>query len=156
MKSLMLASFVAAQVSASNPASAASPDQLAATRVDGGMFAGARLRVPLGGASPAKPRLMLSLAPVMRSQSVDGRSQLRFGEGVAFGFSGGERVSLSVAGKPWSTFSGRRGSVDRKNASGVSTLGTVALVGAGVLVALGVALLAYSEAMDCDEDEECS
>jgi len=141
MKSITLASFVAAQIFASGPATAASPDQMASAHVDGGMFAGARLRVPLGGASPPKPRLMLSLAPMMRSQSADGRVQLRFGEGMAIGPGEGRALRISLAGQPLSAFAPRAAKVDTANANGISTIGWVA-IGAGVLLVAGGVIFA--------------
>jgi hypothetical protein len=100
MKSLMIAALVTAQLTAAQSAYAASiDDQGMQSRVQMGAFAGARLRLQLGGAKP-KASAGLTLASMGRSQAQDGRVAHRFGEGVAFGMADGRPPGLSVAGQP--------------------------------------------------------
>lgn len=101
-----------------------------------GAFAGARVRIKLGAKAGPKLRMSLALAPMTRA-SGEGRVAFHFGEGLAFGGGAGTAPGLSIAGRPLSAFSPRRASVDKTRASGVSTLGWVAIgVGAAVIIVL--------------------
>ena len=144
MKRLMIASLVAAQTLAvAQPALAATIDDLPiAAQQSHGAFAGARLRVPLGGETRAI-RAGLAVAPMQRSEASDGRAALRFSEGMELGFAGKGKARLMLAGQPI----GARFGVaqDEDDDGGPSTLGTIAIVVGGLLVAgaIGVAVLAH-------------
>lgn len=139
MKTLTIASLVAAQlVAAPVPAVAASFQNANAATTQAGTFAGMRVRLALGRSAPARPRVSLGVAPLLRSQAADGAAGLRFGEGVSLGFSPGQTARLTFAGRPLGHFAPTRAEIDKTNASGVSTLGWVAIgVGATALLVLG-------------------
>lgn len=54
-----------------------------------GSFAGARLRLPLGGDASARPEASLAVAPMMERRSSNGRHSLAIGQGVALNLAGG-------------------------------------------------------------------
>ena len=137
MKTLVIALLIAAPVGSPATATGFGADTKA------GAFAGARFRMALGG--KAKPRVALTVAPMVRAPGDDTR--VRFGEGVAFGLTG--PVRLSLGGRPMS-FAAQRTSIDMKNASGISTLGWVG-IGAVALLAIGAIGYANSEG-PCDSD----
>jgi hypothetical protein len=95
-----------------------------------GAFAGARLRVPLGGGKE-KPQAGLALTSTLRN---GGRAELRFAKGAELGFSGNEApMRLTLSGTPVAQLAqGSAGPAGRR--LGVSTLGWVA-IGVGVLAA---------------------
>lgn len=147
MKSLIIAALVAAQIAvAAQPAVAAElnreagnmPNQVSA-------FAGARLRVPLGGRD-AKPQAGLALTSTLRSGAT---GEIRFARGAELGFSGNEtKLRLSLAGTPVSQLAqGGQGPQGRKQ--GVSTIGWVA-IGVGFVALVLVALVAA-----CSADNDC-
>ena len=147
MRKLLIAGLVAGQiVAAAQPAMAAelhqdragTPNQVAA-------FAGARLRVPLGGGRE-KPQAGLALTSTLRSGAT---GELRFARGAELGFSGGESaVRLTLAGTPVSRLArGGRGPDGRK--LGVSTVGWVA-IGVGV-----VAVVLFAAFELCKDGEIC-
>jgi hypothetical protein len=128
MKISVVSAFVAAQCLAA-PAFAADlpdgPHYAGPSRVGG--FAGARLRVAIGGRHGGEVRAGLALAPVRRTP---GEAKLSFGEGLEFGIAGRERPALRVAGYRLAP----GGAVGRDGQRlGVSTVGAVA-IGAGVVV----------------------
>jgi hypothetical protein len=144
----------AVSMAAAQPVAAAELHETQAQRM--GAFAGARLRIPLGGDEGRRQvRAGLTVAPTLHSRSMDGASRLRIGQGVEFGLTGREPVHLSIGGTPVSQL-GQVGTVPggpRRNLSTGEWIG----VGVGtVVVVLGVAYLLFSEWIDCDEDEECS
>jgi hypothetical protein len=148
MKNYVLAGLVAAQVIvATQPAAAASFE--GATTVQSGTFAGARIRISLGGKQQdRKFRAGLTLAPTLRSQAISGETRMRIGEGLELGFDGKRPLALSLAGRP----------VDRllpntEKKHGLSTGGKVA-IGVGVAVLAGV--VAFAVATHCEDfDENC-
>lgn len=145
MKKILIASLIAAQTLAvAEPAFAATlDDQPTTIQQSRGTFAGARLRIPLGG-EKATPRAGLAFTAMQRSGASDGSSSLRFSEGVEFGFAGSTKPQLMLAGQPLSaTKLGLADDGDKKG--GISTLGTVAIVVGGLLVvgAIGAAILAH-------------
>jgi len=101
MKSLMLGVLLAGQIAlAAQPAMAADfGDQPAAAAQQHGAFAGARLRLPLGGAGH-KARAGLSVAPIAQGRQADGSVRTRIGEGMELGFAGRDKAELSLAGRP--------------------------------------------------------
>ncbi len=147
MKSLMIAALLAGQIAlTAQPAAAAElsregpnmPSQASA-------FAGARLRIPLGGRNE-KPQAGLALTSTMRSGAT---GELRFAKGAELGFSGADsKIRLSLAGTPVSRLAqGGRGPEGRKQ--GVSTLGWVA-IGVGAVAVILLALVAA-----CSADNDC-
>lgn len=150
MKKLIIASLATAQtLSAAPPAFAAAPDAVEMRQM--GAFAGLRLRVPLDDHSGRHARVGLTVAPAMLSRTADGEARSRIAEGIELGFRGGRPLSLSLAGRD--LHGGRLGAADGGDGGGVPTW---ALVAGGVVLVLGGAYLWFSEAIDCDEDEECS
>ena len=148
MKKLTIVAFVAAQMlGAAQPAAAA--DLVAQEAPQMGAFAGARLRMPLGGAREERQvRAGLTLAPTMRSHNADGASRLRFGEGLEFGFTGREPLRLSLAGTPVNRLTQGRAGPDGQRL-GVSTIGWIAIgVGAAVVIVVGAAVI-------CSQDSDC-
>lgn len=146
MRKLLIAGLVAGQVmAAAQPVMAAelhqdrmvAPNQVSA-------FAGARLRVPLGGGE--KARAGLALTSTLRSGST---GELRFARGAELGFSGGDSaVRLTLGGTPVSRLAqGRAGPGGRK--LGVSTIGWVA-IGVGALAVTYFALFSL-----CRDGEIC-
>jgi len=113
--------------------------------VEMGGFAGARIRISLGGSGREKPmiRAGLTIAPMQHSGGSDLRSpNWRIGEGLEFGFRGGDPApQLSLAGLRLTparyTPGGRPADKNRNNLSGGTT---TALVVVGVLVVVGGAL----------------
>lgn len=135
---------------AAAPAAAADIGLSNAGAVQTGTFAGVRLRIPLGKTVRVKPQLALTLAPMMRAETSGGRVAMRFGEGVAFGFAGGERAAtVRFGGRPLSTFTQRDEKIDPKNKAGISTLGYVAIGAAVVLI--GGGLLFFDALNDASE-----
>lgn len=148
MKKLTIGALLAAQVpGAVQPAAAA--DLVERDRPQIGAFAGARLRIPLGGAREERRlRAGLTLAPTMRVRHADGASRLRFGEGIEFGVAGREPVRLSLAGTPVDRLAGDGRGPDGRRL-GVSTLGWIAIgVGATVVILVGAAALVADHISD--------
>lgn len=140
MRRLLIAGLVAsAQVlPAAQPAMAAElhQDRTGLTN-QVSAFAGARVRVPLGGGRE-KPQAGLALTSTLRGGAT---GELRFARGAELGFSGDEKVRLSLAGRPVSQLaSGGEAGNGRK--LGVSTLGYVA-IGVGVVVVVSLAAGAW-------------
>jgi hypothetical protein len=141
MRKLMIAGLVAAAqiLPAAQPAVAAELHQdRTATASQVSAFAGARLRVPLGGGRE-KPQAGLALTSTLRSDST---GELRFAKGAELGFSGDEKIRLSLGGTPVSKIA-PGGAPGEGRKIGVSTLGWV---GIGVAVAvIGTVVWFYAE-----------
>jgi hypothetical protein len=136
MKTMIAVSLIAAQLLAAAPVRAADLGIVAddQTQVRTGAFAGARVRLAFGGPERGRVRAGLALAPFSRSQTIDGRASLRYGEGVEFGIAGRERAGFRLAGY-------RLGQGPMRGDTGgprlgLSTLETAAVVGGGIVVAL--------------------
>jgi hypothetical protein len=147
MRKLLIAAVLAAQIAVSaRPAFGAelSRDN-AGTSTQVSAFAGARLRVPLGGGRE-KPRAGLALTSTLRNGA---GGELRFAKGAELGFSGrNSGIKLSLAGTPVAQMAqGGRGPEGRKQ--GVSTLGWVG-IGVGFVALVLVALVAA-----CSADDDC-
>lgn len=101
-----------------------------------GAFAGARVRIALGGGSKASAGL--TLAPIQRALVDDGSMRLRFGEGLALGVSDDGPVALRLAGARLDRLHvSRNGRIDASGARhGISTAGYIA-IGVGVAVIVG-------------------
>ena len=145
MRKLLIAAVAAGQIVAAQPVTAAelhrdrmdNPNQVSA-------FAGARLRVPLGGRG-GKPQAGLALTSTLRSGAT---GELRFARGAELGFSGGEPIRLTLGGTPVSRLGqGRAGPDGRK--LGMSTVGWVA-IGVGALLVTTFALFEL-----CKDGEIC-
>lgn len=146
MRKLLIAGMVAAAqvLPAAQPAMAAElhqdrtglPNQVSA-------FAGARLRVPLGGGRE-KAQAGLALTSTLRGGAT---GELRFAKGAEFGFGGDRKLRLSLAGRPVSQIA-RGGKAEDGRKLGVSTLGWVG-IGAAVVV-VGTAVWFYATITDDD------
>jgi hypothetical protein len=137
MRKLLIVGLVAGEILASaQPALAAElhPDRTGMPNKVSA-FAGARLRVPLGGGKE-RAGAGLALTSTLRSGTT---GELRFARGAEFGLSGGESsIRLTLGGMPVSRLAqGRSGPDGRKLA--VSTLGWVA-IGVGALAVTYLAL----------------
>jgi len=147
MRKLLIASLVAAQILvAARPAMAAElPRDSLGKPAEAAAFAGARLRVPLGGGRE-RPQAGLALTSTLRSGTT---GELRFAKGAELGFSGGDApLRLTLGGTQVSRLAqGRAGPEGRKQ--GVSTLGWVA-IGVGAVVLVVVAATAI-----CLSDDDC-
>jgi hypothetical protein len=147
MKRLTIGALLAGQLlSVAQPAFAA--DLVAWEAPQMGAFAGARLRVPLGGARDERRlRAGLTLAPTLRTSAADGESQLRFGEGLELGVTGRQPVRLLLAGQDVRRLGAAEDNDDR--GGGPSTLGWIAIgVGTFLIVAVGAAALAADHILD--------
>ena len=105
-------------------------------------FAGARMRLSLGGGERQRVRAGIVMAPALRTQTADNRATLRFGEGLELGLSAGRTPALSIAGRPLTGEEARRTTGPR---AGISTWGWVA-IGTGVVLVAGTLL--FIEAME--------
>jgi hypothetical protein len=151
MRKLMIAALVAGQVVAgAQPTFAAElRDERAGMPNQVSAFAGARVRVPLGGGRE-KARAGLALAPTLRGGAT---GELRFARGMEFGFAGERKMQLSIGGMPASRLvQGPEGPKGTK--AGVSTLGWVAIgVGVAAVAVLSLYGLCASETI-CNFDDE--
>ncbi len=141
MRKLLIAGLVAsAQVlPAAQPAAAAELHQdRTATAGQVSAFAGARLRVPIGGRE--KPQAGLALTSTLRSGPT---GELRFAKGAELGFSGrGSKLDLSVSGRPVSQLTaGREAPGGRRQ--GFSTAGWIAIGASAVIIVGGVLIFDY-------------
>jgi hypothetical protein len=141
MRKILIAGLVAAAqvLPAAQPAVAAELHQdRTATAGQVSAFAGARLRVPLGGRE--KPRAGLALTSTLRGGPT---GELRFARGAELGFSGRDsKLDLSVAGRPVSKLAaGRPGPSGRKQ--GFSTAGWIAIGASAVIIIGGVLIFDY-------------
>ena len=154
MKNILMVSLIVSQAFGALPAAAAtleSDTRLSAQQR--GAFAGARLRMPLGGAEAGKARATLAVAPTLHGQRSDGSVRVRFGEGVELGASRGEEPRLSFGGRPLSQLTeGKQGPQGRK--AGISTVGWVA-IGVGTAALLYLTLFGLcAEEVICNFDDE--
>jgi hypothetical protein len=142
-----LAAFVAAQTISVAPAAAAelmADTGIAARRQ--GSFAGARLRVPLGGAESGKARADLALTAMQRTDLSDGRSRTAFGEGLELSLAAGRPLTLRTGGVPLAQ---RLGAAEdqaegkRKTSTGKTVLKGAMVVGIVAAAVVGGALIAF-------------
>ena len=135
----MIMLLCAAQVAAGAPATGAElHSDRSGAGVQTGSFAGARLRIPLGGGGE-RSHVGLALTSVQRTRD---SGAIRFSRGAELGFSAGEAVSVKLGGRPVSQLApGRRGPEGRKQ--GFSTLGWVAIGASLVIIVGGVLILDY-------------
>ena len=146
MKSLIIAALVAGQALAAQPAFAAELHGASSGQASQvAAFAGARVRVPIGG-KRERMRAGLAMTSTVRGGAT---GELRFGKGAELGFSGGDpALRLSLAGMPVSRLAqGGQGPQGRKH--GISTLGWIAIgVGAASIIIV-VAAAACADDSDC-------
>lgn len=113
-----------------------------------GGFVGARVRISLGGSrsEDQKLRAGLTIAPMQYRGGGDLQGfRSRIGEGLEFGFRGGEQTpQLSLAGMQ---LTGGKG-VPGKGRSNLSDGATIALVVVGVVAVAGIALYAAADEAD--------
>jgi hypothetical protein len=147
MKFIAGAALVAAQMlAAAQPAGAAElPSDRSAGYSQLGTFAGARLRVPLGGGRE-KAQAGLALTSTLRSGAT---GELRFARGAELGFASDETaVRLTLGGTPVSRLAqGAEGPRGRRE--GISTLGWIA-IGVGA-----AAIIVVAAAAACVNDDDC-
>jgi hypothetical protein len=142
MKKLLIAGLVAAvQVLPAAPPAVAAELHHDRTETSSRVsaFAGARLRVPLGGGRE-RPQAGLALTSTLRNGAT---GELRFARGAEFGFSGRDsKLGLSVAGRPLAQLApGRSGPNGRKQ--GFSTTGWIVIGASAVIIAGGVLIFDY-------------
>jgi hypothetical protein len=142
MRKLLIAGLVAAAqvLPAAQPAAAAELHQdRTATASQVSAFAGARLRVPLGGGRE-KAQAGLALTSTLRNGPT---GELRFAKGAELGFSGGDsKLGLSLAGRPVSRLAaGGPGPEGRKH--GFSTAGWIAIGASAAIIVGGVLIFDY-------------
>ena len=135
MKRLLVAALLCAQMGpciASAQAAELVAEPLART-TQMGAFAGARVRLSLGG-EREKVRAGVMVAPSMHS-AADGAVKLRIGEGLEYGWTQRQASRVTFAGRPLAQIAdaGRTPAGDRH---GVTPTGWVA-IGAGVLLLAG-------------------
>lgn len=145
MKIMVMTALLCAQVAAvAAPARAAAiEDGSASARQSVSAFAGARLRVELGGRA-SKTSAGLALAPLGRSVGADGGVRFQFGEGVGLASVDGRAPALSVAGQSMKQLRAAWQSDGADEDDG--GVPTWALVAGGVLVAVVVAGALYVDA----------
>jgi hypothetical protein len=152
MRSLILPLLVAGQLTVvAQPALAAGLEPGEQTRV--GMFGGLQVRLPIGGeARTQRPSFALGVAPVARSQRLDGSGRMRIGEGFQLRLRPQEPVELRLAGTRLDRLNiAPNGQAPGGQRAGVSTLGWIG-IGVGVLAVTG-AIVFY--AMITDDDRCC-
>jgi len=145
----MFALFAGQALAVAQPAMAADLGDNGATRTQRhGAFAGARLRVPLGGGRDEKVRAGLSVAPIAESRGSDGSVRTRFGEGMEFGIAGQEQAGLRIGGKSIAQLAqGRAGPTGTRK--GISTLGWIGIgVGTAIVVSYGAFVIAMNNASE--------
>jgi hypothetical protein len=141
MRKMLIAALIgAAQVlPAAQPAGAAELHQdRTATSGQVSAFAGARLRVPLGGRE--RPQAGLALTSTRRSGPT---GELRFAKGAELGFSGTDsKLALNISGRPVSQLAtGGPGPAGRKQ--GFSTAGWIAIGASAAIIIGGVLIFDY-------------
>jgi len=143
IRSLAIASLIATQLVATPAAAAELHSDRAPGMTAAGTFAGARIRLPIGGVARREGlRAGLVMAPTLRSEQAGGRIATRFGDGLELGFGGNRRsLAFSVAGRQ---LTGQTRDLPGSRA-GVSTLGWIA-IGLGA-----VALIVVAAGVTCQE-----
>lgn len=153
MKRFVIVGLIAAQTIASaQPAVAARLDESPAIQT--GTFAGARIRLSLGG-KPQEERFRagLTVAPTLRSQTISDGSRMWIGQGLELGFAGRNPLALSLAGMPANRLL-PGGANSQEGKLGISKGATIA-IGVGVALVVGAAVF-YNAATNCeDHEDEC-
>ncbi|HEX8481047.1 MAG TPA: hypothetical protein VF650_04010 [Allosphingosinicella sp.] len=142
MKKMLVTGLVAAAqvLPAPHPAAAAElHEDRSATPGRVAAFAGARLRVPLGGGRE-RPQAGLAVTSTLRSGTA---GELRFAKGAELGFSGPDsKLDLSLAGRPVSRLTAGRPAPEGRR-QGFSTAGWIAIGASAVIIVGGVLIFDY-------------
>jgi hypothetical protein len=111
---------------------------------DTGAFAGARIRLRLGGGERTALRAGLTVTSMVSRQSNDGAKIYRFADGAEFGFADRDKAPrLSLAGY---RFAPRRlGAAEEADGGDHHGPSTLLLVGGAVLLAAGVGVLVIND-----------
>jgi hypothetical protein len=148
MKVIMLAALLVAQFNAVGaPVRAA---ELIAAEQPGtqqvGAFAGARLRLPLGGHERQRARVALSASPTLHQLQPNGEWRARIGRGLELG-GRGDRPLLTFAGRPVGRLAETEAAPDgtRRN---ISPVGWVA-IGVGALALIYLAAFGICQETNC-------
>jgi hypothetical protein len=115
--------------------------QNGAQEIRTGGFVGARLRLPLGISTPARPQAAIMLSLTQSRRSISGRSMTLIGEGLALDFAG-RTPRLTLAGMPADVALGLRPHRDAEarrklgiSKGGWIAIGAVSILGAALVVA---------------------
>ena len=150
MKVILIGALVLAQLPLAPLGASSIEEAPAAGRQQMGTFTGARLRVPFGGESAGRAQIGLGVAGVARSRFFDGRTEMRFAEGAELGFSTGG-LGVSVGGRPVTSRLGAQDGEDQDETEkerGPSTWGIIGMVAGGVLIAGGIGLALFVDAVN--------
>jgi len=145
MRKFLIAGLIATQALTPAAASRLGP-QAAPGAQEAGVFAGARVRLPLGG--PERHQRVSAgfvAAPMLMIDRADGSRGSRIGEGLEFGAPGSARPGLSLAGR--TIVPGSPSPTGQR--AGVSTIGWIA-IGVGAL-----AVIVVAAAVICAESAGC-
>lgn len=150
MKTLVITAVIAGQIGlAAQPALAATIEDQRASQQQVGTFAGARLRLTLGGEKAARPGLGLGVAGVTQSRAPDGETRMHFSDGVQLGYSSDRRLGLMVAGKSLKAHKAAlQSDQEDDDGDGISTLGWVGIIAGGVLIVGGIGVALLADAMN--------
>lgn len=140
MRKLLIPVIAAGLIAA--PAQARDP----AVDLGPGAFVGARVKLPLGNRTSAKPHAGFAIAPTHSSMSSDGMVRTRIGEGFALDFAPGAKPTLTLAGVRADTALGLKstGTVNADNKMGLST-GAWIWIGAGLTAAVVAGIILYDD-----------
>ena len=159
MKKLTIAALIASQILAAAPPAFAAPldDRVEITDQRRAAFAGARVRIPFGGAEAGRARASLALTSVGHSQSADGRIRTRFSDGIELGLTPQRPLTLSIGGAPVAErLAAAQGNERRRRPRDLEQeerVGRGILKGAAVIAIIGAAViggLAILIAVGCD------
>jgi hypothetical protein len=111
-----------------------------AQETQAGAFAGLRVHLSFGSATPEPLRAGLAFAPTVRTSTQDGRVRTRIAEGFEFGLRGREPAQFSIGGRSLRQLNaqdnGRRGRIP----TGAWIAGGLVLVTVAVVVAAALVL----------------
>lgn len=143
---------IASQLSLAPVAQAASLDHPSfAPPTRTGAFAGARIRLPLGGREvKRKVRMGFAFTSLQVTHRNTGMRSYRYAEGVEFGFTGSEaQPRLRIGGHALGP-TGLNAAEDEQSEKkgGRSTLGTVGIIAGGLLLVGGIGVLVLNDALD--------
>jgi len=148
MRKSLIAALIAGQAFTPAAASRLGPQAVPGAQ-EAGLFAGARVRLPLGGQErPQRLSAGFVAAPMLMIDRADGSRGSRIGEGLAFGAPGSARPGLSLAGR--SIVPGSPSPTGQR--AGVSTIGWIA-IGVGALAVIVVAGLFTCQETNCLNSE---
>ena len=139
MRKLLIGALVAGQVLGSG-APAFAQGFVPAQETQAGAFAGLRVHLSFGSATPEPLRAGLAFAPTVRTSAQDGRVRTRIAEGFEFGLRGREPAQFSIGGRSLRQLNaqdnGRRGRIP----TGAWIAGGLVLVTVAVVVAAALVL----------------